>query len=249
MLNMLQQYFVWYGDLGQSGCWCCVSTSQFSSFLVGSLPRLPVIPHKSVHLLASPLQPWRCRQYVSPKRLNLPVSVHGITIRKNDIVTMTVIRCFMQVLYSLCILRSTSSARGLTAFQVLGFLPLGCCSPAVEYVLASTRNWVNSRQILRSEVNPHRALEYLSKQLRNKCVVRQHWQPTDLILRRNTVTFWFPGDRKLSFMDRWLRRYCLQPWLEKITTYVTPVTWFISSYHMTSLFSRDRANTKDELLC
>jgi hypothetical protein len=40
------------------------------------------------HYLASPLQPWRRKKSVSPKRWYLTASIHGVATQKNDIITV-----------------------------------------------------------------------------------------------------------------------------------------------------------------
>jgi hypothetical protein len=59
---------------------------QECRFIYSVAQSLPLILHNSLHFPASPLQPWRWRQYISPKHWHLPTSLHGTKIQKNNII-------------------------------------------------------------------------------------------------------------------------------------------------------------------
>jgi hypothetical protein len=60
---------------------------------------------KSLHFPASPLQPWRWKKYVSPKRWHLPTSLHGAKIQNNNIISLWTVwdssRCHLEHFLSL----------------------------------------------------------------------------------------------------------------------------------------------------
>lgn len=62
------------------------------SFLIGPLLKyfLYLTLRKSTHFPASPLQPWRWKQYVSQKRRRLPTSLHGAKAQNNNAIMCTV---------------------------------------------------------------------------------------------------------------------------------------------------------------
>jgi hypothetical protein len=47
---------------------------------------------RKIYFPASPLQPWRWRKYVSPKRWHLPTSVHGAKTQKKNIIILTTVK-------------------------------------------------------------------------------------------------------------------------------------------------------------
>jgi hypothetical protein len=49
-------------------------------------PSYPLTLYKSLHFPASPLQPWRWRQKVSPKLWHLPTSLHDVRTQNNNII-------------------------------------------------------------------------------------------------------------------------------------------------------------------